>query len=81
MRLRSAVCPHPGAPPPGRAGSAIGVFVVPVGQSAPVAGASYALRLADGSVRVGRADRRGQVLELNAPPGEVSLVAVDELLR
>lgn len=74
--------PAPGrAAPKGAQAQPIGVFVVPVGQSAPVAGASYALRLADGSVRVGRADRRGQVLELNAPPGEVSLVAVDELLR
>ncbi len=59
----------------------IGVYVIPMGQSAPAARAAYALNLADGTVRLGRADRRGQVLELRAPRGAVSLGSVDELLR
>ncbi len=69
----------PEAPPKGS--EAVGVFVVPMGEPSPVPHSAFALQFADGTVRLGRSDRRGQVLELHAPRGKLSLVAVDELLR
>ncbi|HKQ67847.1 MAG TPA: HEAT repeat domain-containing protein [Polyangiaceae bacterium] len=50
------------------------VFVVPDGQSSPVAGAVYSLARADGLIRSGIADRRGAVFERAAPSGEVTLM-------
>lgn len=49
------------------------VFVVPTGGTTPVAGAPFALRLADGTERFGSADRRGAVYEPHAPRGNVEL--------
>ncbi len=49
------------------------VFVVPAGESQPVPRAPFALRLADGSVRLGISDRRGAVSEPAAPRGLVEL--------
>jgi HEAT repeat protein len=60
---------------------AVGVFVVPMGEASPVPHSAFALQFADGSVRLGRSDRRGQVLELHAPRGELRLIAVDDILR
>jgi HEAT repeat protein len=54
---------------------AVTVLIVPAagGQAAP--GAAYALLLADGALRLGRADRRGGVHESRAPKGSVELLA------
>jgi hypothetical protein len=49
------------------------VYVVPAGETAPVARAPFVLRLADGSFRLGLADRRGAVAERFAPKGEIEL--------
>jgi hypothetical protein len=49
------------------------VFVVPTGAGEPKAGAPFALRFADGTVRFGLADRRGAVVERFAPGGPLEL--------
>lgn len=49
------------------------VFVVPDGQTAPVARAAFALVFEDGRMRLGLSDRRGGVFEGRAPRGSVSL--------
>ena len=57
------------------------VYVVPVGESSPVARTPFALVLADGLMRLGIADRRGAVFEKDAPSGEVSLAVPAPLAR
>jgi cellulose synthase operon protein C len=57
------------------------VFVIPDGQSRPVARAPFALVLADGLMRFGLADRRGAVFEAAAPHGEVSLAVPATLVK
>ncbi len=57
------------------------VFVVPDGASQPVARAPFALELADGTYRLGIADRRGVVFEGFAPQGPVQLAVPAALLR
>lgn len=57
------------------------VYVVPVGESAPVPRAPFALVRADGVMRLGLADRRGEVFEADAPSGEVSLAVPAPLAR
>lgn len=57
------------------------VYVVPVGESAPVPRAPFALVRADGLMRLGLADRRGEVFEHDAPSGEVSLAVPAPLAR
>jgi HEAT repeat protein len=54
-------------------GPAVTTFVWSAGGTEPVPGLSYALRLADGSVRHGLADRRGAVHESKPAKGELSL--------
>ncbi len=49
------------------------VFVVPVGELDPAPGAPFALGFADGTERLGLADRRGAVFERSAPFGSLSL--------
>ena len=49
------------------------VYVVPDGNTTPVARAPFALALADGSLRLGVADRRGAVFEGQAPDGFIEL--------
>ena len=46
---------------------------MPTGGTAPVSGAPFALRFADGTERFGSADRRGAVFERSAPRGAVEL--------
>lgn len=57
------------------------VYVVPVGESAPVARTPFALVLADGLMRLGLADRRGAVFEREAPAGEVALAVPAPLAK
>jgi len=52
------------------------VFVVPTGGDEPAAGAPFALRFADGTERLGAADRRGAVEERLAPAGTLELGAL-----
>jgi HEAT repeat protein len=49
------------------------VYVVPDGSDTPKPNASYAMLLADGTLRAGTTDRRGAVFEPLAPEGDVSL--------
>ncbi len=49
------------------------VFVVPEGNSGPLPRAPFALALADGTLRLGTADRRGVVFASHVPDGEVEL--------
>jgi HEAT repeat protein len=51
----------------------VSVYVVPMGESAPVPRAPFALVLANGLMRLGQSDRRGEVFECDAPRGSVSL--------
>ncbi len=49
------------------------VYVVPDGKTAPVSRAPFALAIADGTMRLGVADRRGALFERAAPEGPLSL--------
>lgn len=60
-------------PAPVKSTDPVAVFVVPLGEASPVSRAPFALVLADGMMRLGLADRRGEVFEANAPSGLVSL--------
>jgi HEAT repeat protein len=50
------------------------VVVIPVGEDLPAPAQPYGLLRADGLVRLGVSDRRGQVFEVRAPHGALSLV-------
>ncbi|HEX6276451.1 MAG TPA: HEAT repeat domain-containing protein [Polyangiaceae bacterium] len=68
----AAVCAT-GLPAAPVATEAVLVYVVPAGELEAVPGAPFALELADGTYRLGLADRRGAVFERFAPQGEVEL--------
>jgi HEAT repeat protein len=59
----------------------IGVFVIPDGGSTPLARAPFALVRADGLIRLGTTDRRGEVFELAAPRGTIRLAVPAPLVR
>lgn len=68
LRRRDAAAARP------RAGSHdLGVFVVPDGRDLPVASSPFTLVLPDGLLRLGVADRRGEVFESAVPDGTVEL--------
>jgi HEAT repeat protein len=50
------------------------IVVIPAGEDLPQPGQPFALLRADGLVRLGVSDRRGQVFEARAPHGALSLV-------
>jgi len=50
------------------------VVIIPAGQDAPGPAQPFALLRADGLVRLGVSDRRGQVFEVAAPRGALSLL-------
>ena len=56
-------------------------YVVPAGAELPRPGAAYAMRLADGLVRAGAADRRGAVFDPVAPEGQLRLVPIARVSR
>jgi HEAT repeat protein len=60
-------------PPASRGAHDVLVYVVPDGKEAPMARAPFALVLADGSMRLGVADRRGAIFERRAPGGTLEL--------
>lgn len=62
----------PQLPPQGT--DATQVQVIPSGEDLPRAGEPFALLWADGLVRLGFSDRRGQVFEVSAPRGPLSLL-------
>ncbi|HKO49745.1 MAG TPA: HEAT repeat domain-containing protein, partial [Polyangiaceae bacterium] len=53
------------------------VLVIPAGRDTPSPGQPFALLRADGLVRLGISDRRGQVFEAAAPRGALSLLEPD----
>jgi HEAT repeat protein len=57
------------------------VYVIPVAEAEPVAGAPFALIRDDGLVRLGASDRRGAVFERAAPRGRVRLGVAAPFLR
>ncbi len=59
----------------------VSVFVVPFGETAPIARASFALARADGLLRLGVADRRGALFEAKAPRGPLALAVPAPLVR
>lgn len=75
-------CAHP-APAPKREGALddIAVYVVPDGRRAPEARAPFALVRADGLLRLGLADRRGEIFETAAPAGVIRLAVPAALAR
>ena len=73
---RPAVTPKRDARP-----ADIAVYVVPDGRSRPEARAPFALVRADGLLRLGLADRRGEIFETAAPPGVIRLAVPAALAR
>jgi HEAT repeat protein len=59
----------------------IAVYVVPDGRRAPEARAPFALVRADGLMRLGLADRRGEIFETAAPAGVIRLAVPAALAR
>ncbi|HTM43545.1 MAG TPA: HEAT repeat domain-containing protein, partial [Polyangiaceae bacterium] len=77
---------RPGQAPPrgdrsSEPNSAVTVFVVPAGLTAPVANAPFAFVRADGFVRCGWTDSRGAVFEPSTPAGRVSLTEPPQALE
>jgi HEAT repeat protein len=68
----AAACANPPATLPNDV-EAVLVYVVPAGETEAVPRAPFVLELADGSFRLGLADRRGAVSERFAPKGEIEL--------
>ncbi|HEY3497920.1 MAG TPA: HEAT repeat domain-containing protein, partial [Polyangiaceae bacterium] len=68
-------CAEPASPLPAETEPLL-VYVVPMGETDPVPFSPYALALADGTLRLGVADRRGAVFEPRAPKGYVNLELV-----
>lgn len=58
--------------------TSITVFVIPDGKTEPLPGAAFALKLPDGFIRIGMADRRGALTEIAAPKGSLTLLPPDE---
>lgn len=59
----------------------VSIYVVPTGESEPAPRAPFALVRADGLMRLGLTDRRGEVFEIDAPRGYVSLAVPAPLAR
>jgi hypothetical protein len=59
----------------------VAVFVVPDGRGAPVARAPFALVRTDGLLRLGTADRRGELFEFRLPRGTIRLAVPAPLAR
>ncbi len=59
----------------------VAVYVVPDGRSAPLSRAPFTLVRADGLLRLGLADRRGELFETGAPRGVIRLGVPAALAR
>jgi cellulose synthase operon protein C len=76
----AARCAHPLVAPV-EAPDDVAVYVVPDGRGTPQARAPYALVRADGLMRLGLADRRGELFEIGAPHGAIRLAVPAALAR
>jgi HEAT repeat protein len=75
-------CARPAATPTRDAPAEdVAVYVVPDGRRAPEARAPFALVRADGLMRLGLADRRGEIFETAAPAGVIRLAVPAALAR
>ena len=72
-------CGHPLPVPEGT--DDIAVYIVPDGRNAPLPRAPFALVRADGLLRLGLADRRGEIFETGAPRGTIRLAVPAALAR
>jgi cellulose synthase operon protein C len=72
-------CSRPLSPKEGK--DDVAVYVVPDGRNTPVARAPYTLVRADGLLRMGIADRRGELFEVGAPRGVIRLGVPAALVR
>ena len=78
----AAVATRCGNPLPTPDGSDdVAVYVVPDGRNAPLPRAPFALVRADGLLRLGLADRRGELFETGAPRGTIRLAVPAALVR
>jgi HEAT repeat protein len=78
----AAVATRCGNPIPSPDGSDdVAVYVVPDGRNAPLPRAPFALVRADGLLRLGLADRRGELFEADAPRGTIRLAVPAALAR
>ena len=59
----------------------VAVYVVPDGRSAPLPRSAFALVRADGLLRLGLADRRGELFEAGTPRGVIRLAVPGALAR
>ena len=59
----------------------VAVYVVPDGRNAPLPRAPFALVRADGLLRLGLADRRGEIFEAGTPRGTIRLAVPAALAR
>jgi HEAT repeat protein len=72
-------CAHPAKTPSGT--DDVAVYVIPDGSQNPVPRAPFALVRADGLMRLGVADRRGELFEASAPRGPIRLAVPAPLAR
>jgi hypothetical protein len=69
----AAECEAPSPAPPEGVDPTV-IVVIPAGEDLPAPAQPFGLLRADGLVRLGVSDRRGQVFEVAAPHGPLSLV-------
>jgi HEAT repeat protein len=74
-------CSRPGRVPEVAETDDVVVYVVPDGRSAPLPRAPFTLVRADGLLRLGLADRRGEIFEAAAPRGVIRLGVPAALVR
>ncbi|HEY3253825.1 MAG TPA: HEAT repeat domain-containing protein [Polyangiaceae bacterium] len=70
----AAECEPPARPSPAEGREPTLVMIIPAGQDTPSPAQPFALLRADGLVRLGVSDRRGQLFEVAAPRGALSLL-------
>lgn len=80
VALRCGRAPAAALPPAG-APQDVAVYVVPDGRGVPLARAPFALLRADGLLRLGLADRRGELYEIGTPKGTLRLAVPAALAR
>ena len=74
-------CSRPATVPDAAATDDVVIYVVPDGRGAPLPRAPFTLVRADGLLRLGLADRRGEIFEAAAPRGVIRLGVPAALVR
>jgi hypothetical protein len=74
-------CAHPSSVATSGSTEEVAIYVVSDGHNVPEGRAPFALVLADGVVRLGVADRRGEIFETGAPSGTIRLGVPSPLVR